>query len=245
MGLTTYEAKLYLALLEGATTPRDASIKSGVPLPRIYDVIRMLEVKGFVVQEPEGWYRPLPPRAVAASVLAKIEEDARKQASLVNSVIRDIEKIVETRQVEQGITHLRGIYSLVSVAVEIATESRSIYFTAFKAVKRARELARSIMSSLADLLPYKDTRILVKEGANIPREDLDLLYNIGIRVRETPCVYLDMMVADKALLVGFVIGDDVYGLRIPGEDLVKEMKSQLDIIWETCSHDIERMEGGR
>ncbi len=234
---------MYLALLEGATTPRDASIKSGVPLPRIYDVIRMLEVKGFVVQEPEGWYRPLPPRAVAASVLAKIEEDARKQANLVNDVIRGIEKIVETRQAELGLTHLRGIYSLVSVAVEIATESRFIYFTAFKAVKRARELARSIVSSLADLLPYKEIKILVKEGADVSQEDLDLIYNMGIEVRETVCVHIDMMVSDKAVLVGFVVGDDVYGLRIPGEDLAKEMKSQLDIIWEKCSHSIGRKEG--
>jgi sugar-specific transcriptional regulator TrmB len=238
MNLTTYEAKLYLALLEGAENPRDASIKSGVPLPRIYDVVKMLEVKGFVVQEPGGWYRPLPPRAVAASVLAKIEEDARRQALLVNEAIKNIEKIVQVKKAEQGITHLRGIYSLVSIAVEVATESRVIYFTAFKAVKRARELARSIVVSLSDLLPYKKIRVLVKDGASIPKEDLDLLKSMGIEVRYSPCVYTDMMVADKNIIVGYVVGDDVYGISIPGVDLAGELKSQLDIIWEKCSKEI-------
>ena len=35
MGLTLYEAKLYIAMLRGARHPREASSMSGVPLPRI------------------------------------------------------------------------------------------------------------------------------------------------------------------------------------------------------------------
>ncbi len=238
MGLTTYEAKLYLALLQGADNPRDASIMSGVPLPRIYDVIKMLEVKGFVVQEPGGWYRPLPPKAVGASVLARIEEEARKQAGLVQRVITQMEKIAETKEFQAGITQLRGIYSLVSVAVEMAADSSKIYFTAFKAVKRARQLARSIASSLADVIPYKTTRILVREGASVPREDVELLSALGVEVRESPCIFTDMMITDRGLLLGFVVGEEVYGWRIPGKQVAEEVRRQLDVIWEKCSREL-------
>ncbi|MCX8169169.1 MAG: hypothetical protein N3E39_03015 [Candidatus Methanomethylicia archaeon] len=48
-GLTEYEAKVYLALLErGELTAEEISSLSNVPLPRVYDVLNNLEKKGFV-----------------------------------------------------------------------------------------------------------------------------------------------------------------------------------------------------
>lgn len=48
-GLTEYEAKVYLALLDRAElTAEEISSLSEVPLPRVYDVLESLEEKGFV-----------------------------------------------------------------------------------------------------------------------------------------------------------------------------------------------------
>ncbi|MEM2330188.1 MAG: TrmB family transcriptional regulator [Candidatus Jordarchaeales archaeon] len=49
VGLTGYEAEVYLTLvMEGALTAREASRRSGVPYSRIYDVLEVLEEKGWV-----------------------------------------------------------------------------------------------------------------------------------------------------------------------------------------------------
>jgi len=49
LGLTEYEARVYLALLDRAElTAEEVSSLSNVPLPRVYDVLEALEDKGFV-----------------------------------------------------------------------------------------------------------------------------------------------------------------------------------------------------
>ncbi|MFP3307944.1 MAG: helix-turn-helix domain-containing protein, partial [Acidilobus sp.] len=71
LDLTLYEAKLYIAMLQGASDPKEASVMSGVPLPRIYDVVKVLESKGMVYKDPNGWYRAVSPRALAAASIAR------------------------------------------------------------------------------------------------------------------------------------------------------------------------------
>ncbi|RLE45621.1 MAG: hypothetical protein DRJ31_11030, partial [Candidatus Methanomethylicota archaeon] len=49
MGLTEYEAKAYLALLQKANmTAEQISNLSEVPLPRVYGVLEQLAIKGFI-----------------------------------------------------------------------------------------------------------------------------------------------------------------------------------------------------
>ena len=48
-GLSPYQAKAYVALLElGTASARELVEASGVPDPRIYDVVRSLEDRGYV-----------------------------------------------------------------------------------------------------------------------------------------------------------------------------------------------------
>lgn len=54
-GLTQYQAAAYLSLLElGAAPAADIAEKSGVPGPRIYDVLRDLETRGYVELYKQG-----------------------------------------------------------------------------------------------------------------------------------------------------------------------------------------------
>ena len=73
-GLNTYEAKAYLSLLKGARSPKEVSSASGIPISRVYDVLKGLSEKGFAVKEGRG-YRPRRPEAAAAAVAAKLRRE--------------------------------------------------------------------------------------------------------------------------------------------------------------------------
>ncbi|GAB6147947.1 TrmB family transcriptional regulator [Stetteria hydrogenophila] len=127
-GLSGYEAKLYLALLQGARSPREASILSGVPLPRVYDVARLLEAKGLARREPGGWYTPVPPRAAVASLVARMEEELRARVSLASSVAGELESLIDTLREGEASFSLTapGVASLIAQALR---EARVAYVT--------------------------------------------------------------------------------------------------------------------
>lgn len=127
--LTQYEARLYLAILKGARNPREASSLSGVPLPRIYDVVKVLESKGFVVPTEEGWYRAVPPNAVAVSEIARIEEEARRRAREIMDVASSLESLARRWEREETVV-LEGLSAVFSAAAELVDEAGSGYFVA-------------------------------------------------------------------------------------------------------------------
>jgi sugar-specific transcriptional regulator TrmB len=136
--LTRYEAKLYLALLRGASNPREASSMSGVPLPRIYDVVRVLESKGFVVPS-EGWYRPLPPRAVAVAEIARVEGEARSRVKQILEVAEALERLVSAARDDVEIAILDGLYSILSSAAEELRKAGRLMVVVSSALRGAEE----------------------------------------------------------------------------------------------------------
>ncbi|MEM3798771.1 MAG: helix-turn-helix domain-containing protein, partial [Thermoprotei archaeon] len=47
-GLNQYEARAYVALLKKPMSAGEISVGAKIPKPRVYDVVRSLEAKGFV-----------------------------------------------------------------------------------------------------------------------------------------------------------------------------------------------------
>jgi sugar-specific transcriptional regulator TrmB len=88
LGLTTYEAKAYLALLRrDSFAAADAARVAGVPRQRIYDVLATLVEKGLAIQRPgtPAKYAAVPPELAIERLLAnrrseleELEHDSRK-----------------------------------------------------------------------------------------------------------------------------------------------------------------------
>lgn len=91
-GLTSYESKLYLTLLEnGSMTATAAASKSSVPQPRIYDTFRNLTEKGFVEMslDKHRLYKAIDPDVV---ITKKINE-IRKAGAVAK---KELKKILES-----------------------------------------------------------------------------------------------------------------------------------------------------
>ena len=226
--LTRYEAKLYLALLKGASNPREASSMSGVPLPRIYDVIRVLESKGFVVAT-EGWYRPLPPSAVAVAEIARIEEEARRRVSQILEVSRMLESIASAKSDELEISIVDGLYPALSAAAEDLRSINNLFVVVSTALSESVCAFRPL---LRDSVVHGVNTVLVYSAGNRRREN-DVPE--GVKVVEARFWLPDMIATDVKTV--YIVPDrrsrGVKGLSIKdrsySSQVIKRLKESLGL----------------
>lgn len=82
MGLTPYESRAYMALLQhGPLSPQGVNQKSGIPRPRTYDVLNSLLGKGLLIEEPgkPRFYAAVDPRVGLDNMMAGIESKMLRQ----------------------------------------------------------------------------------------------------------------------------------------------------------------------
>lgn len=96
LGLTEYEAKVYLALLsEHPATGYQVSKGAGVPRSMVYEALGRLESRGAVlksVEEKATLYRPVPP----AMLLDRYEREARERAEALRAELLPLYNQEET-----------------------------------------------------------------------------------------------------------------------------------------------------
>jgi len=192
LDLTLYEAKLYMAMLQGAGDPKEASVMSGVPLPRIYDVVKVLESKGMVYKDPNGWYRAVSPRALAAASIARLEEDSRRRAREIAELAEALERLESKQRVPRYVI-VKGAYNIVSAAVDFFKASAVVYVAVSTVMARdglGEEVVKSLLSYIGDL------RVLLVEGALVER-----VSEMGVPVKVTQLPLLDSISSRVGLMV--------------------------------------------
>jgi len=107
IGLTSYEARVYMALLgRNSFSAAQASIESGIPRQRVYDVLRSLTQKGFCVAKPGRVqkFSAADPGVAIPGLIQRGKEaalEAVKNSEIVgNSLIPDLRLYYEEGQKE-------------------------------------------------------------------------------------------------------------------------------------------------
>ena len=97
LGLTTYEIKVYLSLLDiGSITASDISKKSGVPYSKIYEVLNTLEDKGWLESDssrPQKFF-PKSPLTALEAMRMRIENGIKENENLIVSELMPMYKKV-------------------------------------------------------------------------------------------------------------------------------------------------------
>jgi len=152
-GLTSYEAKAYLALVENGTmTARKICEKTGIPYAKIYEVLSRLERKGWIIieKEKQNKYKPKPPVEAVKETSSKMIEEIRNYG---RQIIRELQPIYDRKGVKERpeVIILRGTRMIIEKAdsafekaskeIEIAIP-RSIYGFYLQLGGRIREIMR-------------------------------------------------------------------------------------------------------
>jgi len=211
IGLTEYEAKAYLALLNRAElTAEEVSVTSEVPLPRVYGVLEQLAEKGFIRILPgrPRKFEAFPPKKAFEQYVKFREKLMAEEIKRMEEIFSDVERSLEeiywrTRlkiKPEELLEPLSDLYEMevrTRKIINEASEEILIFTELFSWFpKIARELRSAVERGVRVRVLMCTSTV---KAINIARQ----LREMGAEVREAPETWYPTRgtIVDKSKLV--------------------------------------------
>jgi sugar-specific transcriptional regulator TrmB len=215
VGLTEYETKAYLILLErGVMTASEVSEYGGIPYSKVYETLNSLEKKGWVEAErgrPTRYFPKAPSEALEAARL-RLED-------MVNSwkhiVLGELQPLYEKRELMEkpDIWILRGEFSVMAKLREMLDAVKSELLIAVP------DFAKGFVDASVSILGHvRDNGVNVKIMVTGDWNEKELALLGSARLRDN-------------LFGGGVIVDGKEALLFLGEADTKRSYSGLLVIW--------------
>jgi len=232
VGLTEYEARAYLSLLEhGAMTASEVSEHGNVPYSKVYETLNSLERKGWIEAEqgrPSRYFPKSPSEALEATKL-RIEDMVSGWKTVV---LGELQPLYERREMREkpDIWILRGEFSVLAKLEEmLSTAKKELMVAAPAFAKSFVEAGVSMLSRLRD--SGVNVQVMVTKDW-----DFKKIAGVGeVRVRD-------------GMFGGGVIVDSREALLFLGEDkptlviwsnhtgLVKFARDYFQYLWESAKN---------
>ena len=178
LGLTHYEIKVYISLLnENTMTAQELSKKSGVPYSKIYEVIGKLEDKGWIDSDssrPTKFYPKSPSTALEAMRMRIENQVKEKESIIIQELMAVYEKSGSKEKPEIWV--LRGLYNIIAKVKEIIQNCEKELLLALPPV------AESITSQIHQTLKisYENgVKITILASESATMDTVKPLSNIG------------------------------------------------------------------
>ncbi len=241
-GLNSYESRAYLVLVSSPMKTKDIAAAANIPMPRIYDTLRALEMKGFVHQSGESYAAESPSVALKTYLLGhqRSFEKAResKEASM-KRIVELLQPVMASKdELSQEPVLLRGIDAIAGRFFEILSTSKDITLMVRKALK-----VKGVFREYLEALPLsgKRIRLLLPSKPPINERDARLLSRLRIEARYYDHPVLDMMVADELDVVLGVperTNDEPFSavaLWVRNPSFARSTRAAIDEIWDESS----------
>jgi sugar-specific transcriptional regulator TrmB len=218
IGLTSYEAKAYVALAGlGPSEPKRIASDARIPYPSAYTALKTLESKGWVEQvvKKPVTYRAKNPANVKAMVSSKLED-----------AFKELQKIYRSEPTEEAelVYTLRGRERVLNKVYEMLLGAK-----------------RSVML-VAPSMGFEDAKItellaeLVGRGIEVRAicddEGVGLLPP-GVEIRTGNHVAFDLLVDDNVALIG--LPDHSACGWVDSPAVASHLKEFLELLWNTSS----------
>ncbi len=184
LGLTEYEARGYLSLLErGVLTASEVSEYANVPYSKIYEALNSLERKGWIETRrgrPSRYYPKSPSEALGA-VKLRLEG---KIKSWEKTVLNELQPLYEKREIREkpDIWVLRGEFNILAKIQEMLGKAKSELMIA------APTLSKTIVEAIVPILTHLQNTgvkiLLMVSKEVIERNVGNIAKIVEVRVRE-------------------------------------------------------------
>jgi len=231
IGLTDYEIRAYLMMLSsGPLTASQVSQKADLPYSKIYDILKVLERKGWIEVErsrPKIYYPKSPSEAIEMTRL-RVENSLR---NLKSQVLTELKPIYEKRGIQErpDIWIVRGSLNIVSKARETLSRSRRELMLALPFLEKTL-----INMFTPDLIRMKSTIVTAK--LMVTKEvNEDILRKISklaeIRLRDQ--MFGGGIISDGKEVMLFLGGNGGEALAIWSDHLglTKLAKDYFEYLW--------------
>jgi len=218
LGLTSYEAKAYVALAGlGPSDPKRVATDARIPYPSAYTALKTLESKGWVeklVQRPVT-YRAKEPASVRAMVTSRVEDAFKELDAIYKAEPAEEAELVYTLRGKEKVLNkiyemLRGAKeTVVVVAPSIGLEDAKIMELLAGAVRSGVGVRAICDDEAVGLLPP------------------------GVDIRTGNQIAFDLLVDDKVALIG--LPDHSACGWVDSPAVAGHFKQFLELLWTTSS----------
>jgi len=184
LGLTDYETRAYLALLErGVLTASQVSENAGVPYSKVYETLTSLERKGWIETEKgrPGRYYPKAPSEALAAAKMQMEEKVRAWEKTITGELQPFYEKREFRE-KPDMWILRGEISTIAKLKEMLEKTKNELMIAAPVLAEALV---DLVLPLLQLLHSADVKILFMVSRQATAWNLKELEKVAeVRVRD-------------------------------------------------------------
>ncbi|MFQ6010954.1 MAG: TrmB family transcriptional regulator [Nitrososphaerales archaeon] len=235
--LNLYEAKAYKAILKGPLTPKQASSISGVPMPRIYDILKSLIEKGFAERIGDS-YQGSPPEIAldyrSEQLRNQFASEEQKRVEAKDDISETLSSVVGASEATNEVVILRGIMTIVKKFSDILLDSKDTILMIRKGIE-AKTLFQTYIREIKSA--NKTLKILVPEQARLTRAERESFKESGVAVRRCNSIIFDLMIADQDLVIGVPdpASSEVFhsiALWIRNPNFARALRDVVDDIWK-------------
>jgi len=234
LGLTEYETRAYLSLLErGAMAATEVSEYSNVPYSKIYETLNSLEKKNWIKSEkgrPSQYYPKSPEEALTAAKL-KLEDTMK---GWEQAILNELQPLYDKRGIKEkpDIWILRGEFNILAKLQEMLDKAKNeLMIAAPILTKTLIKAAFPMLSSLRN----KSVKILFLISKDVKELGIEEVTKIAV-VRTREHMFGGGIIVDgkEALLL---LGEEKPSLVIWSNHigLVKFAKDYFKYLWNTSS----------
>lgn len=233
-GLTDYEVKTYVALVEAGPMPASKlSTQAGVPYSKIYEIIGNLERKGWVETEqgrPSKYYAKSPSMALESSRI-RIENNLRLS---LDDALGELQPLYEKKGIKEkpDIWIVRGQNNILDKIKETLDRTKKELLVAVPVVPEA---IVSMASPLLSIMRDKGVKVSILVTSSAGRNSLKSLRSVAeVRVREQ--MFGGGIISDSDQIILLLGEEPERGLSLAISSdhigLVKFGKSYFEYLWE-------------
>lgn len=239
MGLTDYESKAYLSLVSFiSATALEISETSGVPLSKVYEVLRSLAKKGFIeIRRGKPLkYEIIPPQDVFGSLRAKVKEEFEEAES-------EIKTLYET-QIPKSPPHIWLIYGtdkIIKKELEVIGRAKDTLHIAagFMFHNEVENLNEHLSKALKKGV---QTRIISAPYCVTDGEEIEISENLkklDCEIKTFQIPFIKVIIRDKKEMIlifckfedGILISETAIGVWNQYTQFVETIADLYNLVW--------------
>ena len=218
IGLTSYEIRSYTTLLkEGEINASEISEKSGVPYSKIYEVLGVLEEKGWIGSDdsrPTKYFAKSPTTALETTKQSAENEFLKNQSVILTELTSLYEKTGTSEKPDIWV--ISGAMNIVAKIMELVENCRSEVLIAIP--QAGEEIVKQALPKLRQL-NEKGVKITILTSDKLDKESVKAISRIAkIKIK-------------SGLFGGGIISDKRYVVILLGPEISGSKTTDIVAIW--------------
>lgn len=236
LGLSNYEAKVYLVLIsKGPLTAFEISEASKIPYSKVYETINKLKFKNMVEVSFESRHKKFKAVNLANAVqrlIKKREEEIFKLKDKAKEISQLIEKQIFSRNSEGRIWLSQGNREFLERVSFMVDKANSYAYGITRKFSRIAELDEEIIRAARRGVKIKLLGTAKFDKISLARAQWYIANNIQIRLLELEVQPRICLIDDKEVCIRIDSENDSEFIWSDNQSLVNLAKTYFELLWE-------------